>query len=417
MVAVIDTGISLPSIEFADRLVPGYNFVDDNDFVADLDGHGSMVAGVLAATGNNGRYGAGVDWRCSIMPLKILGGSRAGLESRAAAAFDFAVAHGARVINASWGGSISDFVRDAIHRAKQAGVVVVAGSGNGSLEQLLDPADFPGVISVGASDREDAKAPFSNWGRDLDIVAPGVDIYVRSVNGEEWMLYGTSLSTPQVAAAAALILAIRPEYTPQQVEALLYLGADDVGEPGKDPQTGWGRLNVRNSLMLARNDARIETAGEGAFRLAWESPLNAEGRVRHRIERSGDLVAWAEILSPEIRYEEGFASWSDALLEDEPPSPPSAARFFRVSVESELDLSPRVIRRFDVDEPHSRFVWSAKRIDPFAAEPEALAAYEAAVEQARGAGAATVEGYYLCRLKPELFPYLTRYELGEPAGQ
>ncbi len=262
LVALIDTGISPDHPDLAGRLLPGFDVVNIDQDSSDDNGHGTFAAGVIAANTNNGIGVAGLCAMCQIVPVKALGADNIGGDRAIAAAIRYATDRGARVISLSLGGPTpSQEMADAVAEALRRNIVVVAAVGNlhdGRGERLY-PAAYPGTIGVGATTRDDRRADFSPAGPDVDIVAPGNEVlstYWSKAQGNGYgLLSGTSVATPFVAAGAALLLALRPELTPQQVQEILQLGADDLGPPGDDQGYGAGRLNLARALQLVRDPA------------------------------------------------------------------------------------------------------------------------------------------------------------------
>lgn len=256
-VAVLDTGLNQGLQEFVGRLVPGFDFANDDSDPSDDHGHGTAVAGTLCANANNAALVAGVDWQCRLMPIKVLNKDDYGLYSWWAQGIDFAVSNGAKVINLSAGGSgTSATLLRAITNAIAAGCIFVTITHNDGTNTIRFPGNVPQAITVGATDRSDRRAGFSNYGPELDLVAPGLDIYTvsRSGNVEPW--WGTSFSAPLVSGVCSLLASIRPNLTQEEALALLTQGADDqVGDAddtaGFDIHYGWGRLNAFRSLQLA----------------------------------------------------------------------------------------------------------------------------------------------------------------------
>lgn len=230
IIAVLDTGYSqhpdLPQ-EGDPRLVYPHSVFSDADYLDDGSGHGTAVAGVAAALTNNGAHGAGVAWRVSIMPVRVLrtnsAGKETGTEADVSDGIKWAVDHGAHVINLSFGyprnSKVSHTMREALDYAIERGVTVVASAGNdGNRYPVVSPASHPGVIAVGAIAQNGAVAGFSNsgnrsGGNSLDLIAPGTNIYttvsqpsaltkhtLRSFNG-------TSFASPQVSGVVALLYA------------------------------------------------------------------------------------------------------------------------------------------------------------------------------------------------------------------
>ena len=255
IVAMVDTGIAAGHPDLAGKLVAGYNFVADSTNTADDNGHGTYTAGLVAATGNNEIGVAGVAWNVRLMPIKILNSDGAGNIGDFARGIRYAVDHGARVINISAGIEYpSSSMHDAIQYAVNHNVVVVASSGNTPDGNPRYPAGYEETIAVSATDAADGIAPFSSYGAYVDVAAPGTNMVSTSWDqgrlGYEWAS-GTSSSAPLVTGAAALLLSVRPDLNPRQVQRFLEDSADDLGAPGWDPYYGAGRLNVARALYLA----------------------------------------------------------------------------------------------------------------------------------------------------------------------
>ncbi|HYN49022.1 MAG TPA: S8 family serine peptidase [Candidatus Nanopelagicales bacterium] len=251
IVAVVDTGVALTHPDLAGQLAPGgWDFVN-NDAVADDDhDHGTHVAGIVAAAAGNGLYGAGAAPGARILPVKVLNAAGNGTSTAVAAGITYAADHGARVVNLSLGGSSPmNEVQAAITYAVGKGVVVVAAAGNGGTAVPVGyPAAYPNVIAVGAVGSSLALASFSQTGSALDLVAPGVGI-VSTVPGPSTASWnGTSMATPFVAAAAALVLAVNPSFTPAQVQARLQATADDLGASGWDTSYGSGLVDMAGAV-------------------------------------------------------------------------------------------------------------------------------------------------------------------------
>jgi hypothetical protein len=246
-IAVIDTGVDYNHADLAGRVVAGYNFVSRNTDPMDDHGHGTHVAGIAAATGNNSTGVAGVDWSARILPLKVLNAQGSGYDSDVASAIRYAADHGAKVINMSLGGPDSSYtIQEAVNYAYNKGVTIVAAAGNES-SSVSYPAACEHVIAVGALDSNNGLAYFSNRGSALDITAPGVSI-LSTVPGGYQKMSGTSMASPVVAGCATLVLAQNPSYGPSQVEGALKGGATDLGSPGFDTSFGYGKVNAAGAL-------------------------------------------------------------------------------------------------------------------------------------------------------------------------
>jgi thermitase len=240
IVAVLDTGIDLSNPEFAGRIwtnpdssgtdgyagdVHGWNFVANDPNVQDDEGHGTHVSGILAASGDNGIGVAGVDWNAQIMPLKVLDANGNGTNSAIVAAIDYAVQHGARVINASWGGGFySQAVADAISNAGSHGVVFVTAAGNGGTSDDTTPfypASYrlPNEIVVTAVGESGTLPTFSDYGRTtVDLAAPGLNILSTMPGGGYAYMSGTSMAVPYVAGVVSLVAGQHPSWSAAQID-------------------------------------------------------------------------------------------------------------------------------------------------------------------------------------------------------
>ncbi|MEL6380974.1 MAG: S8 family serine peptidase [Cyanobacteria bacterium J06626_18] len=262
-VAVIDTGISKgPDLNKTD-LVAGYDFVNDRAKADDDNGHGTHVAGTIAQSTNNGYGVAGIAYGAKLMPLKVLSRAGFGTISDIAEAIRFAADNGADVINMSLGGGgESKLMREAIDYAHSKGVVIVAAAGNSGLSSASYPAMYDNVIGVSAIGPDEQKTSYSNYGKGVDIAAPGgatraskLDgILQETINprtpGEFQFQYfqGTSMASPHVAGVAALIKSQNRNLAPDQVLEVLKASAQPV-EGDKQNYFGAGYLNAAHAVQ------------------------------------------------------------------------------------------------------------------------------------------------------------------------
>jgi subtilisin family serine protease len=264
-VAVVDTGVN-PVADLAGALVPGWNFVAGNDDTADDNGHGTEVAGTIAARGDNGIGSAGACWRCLIMPIKVADANGVGADDNVAAGIRYAVDHGARVVNLSLGQSEdAQVLADAVSYAEAHGVLVVAAAGNAGGTAPSYPADYPGVLSVAASDGNDARFGWSNYGSWVGVAAAGCVVTTTS-NGGYGTACGTSFATPMTAGLAALILSVRPQATADQIEQAI----DRTAVAVAGGYVAYGRIDAEAALasfgVVAATDSLVDAPRRLAVR-------------------------------------------------------------------------------------------------------------------------------------------------------
>lgn len=252
IVAVIDTGIDLAHADLQGRLAEGMNFVAAGEAPADDVGHGTHVAGVIAAVVNNAEGVAGMTWHDRVMPVKVLDATGAGSAYAVAQGIIWATDNGAGVINLSLGNyARSAFLHDAVRYAFDRDVVLVAATGNDNTDQPGYPAAYPEVLAVSATDGRRRLADFSNYGEYVDVVAPGVGIASTYPGNQYAALSGTSMASPHAAALAALIRSVNPLLRNTEVMDIIRRTAIDLGPPGKDPLYGHGQIDVAAALAEA----------------------------------------------------------------------------------------------------------------------------------------------------------------------
>ncbi|MDJ0526250.1 MAG: S8 family serine peptidase, partial [Microcystis sp. M53600_WE12] len=237
--------------------IRGWDFAYNDNNPSDVDGHGTHVSGTIAGKGNNGVGVTGVAWNAKIMPLKFLNDQGSGSTSNAILAINYATAKGVKLTNNSWGGGgYSQALYDAINAAGQAGALFIAAAGNDAKNTDTSPSypasyNLANIISVASTTRTDALSSFSNYGlTSVDLGAPGSEIYSLAPGGGYATLSGTSMASPHVAGAAALLWSQNPTWTAQQVKnALMNTGEPIAALAGKT--VSGKRLNVFNALAGA----------------------------------------------------------------------------------------------------------------------------------------------------------------------
>ncbi|GED67559.1 hypothetical protein BRE01_12610 [Brevibacillus reuszeri] len=248
VIAVLDSGADYNHPDLKDNLLPGINLVTPGRSAQDDNGHGTAVAGILAAKGNNGIGVAGVLWNARILPIKVLDKKGVADVDLIAKGINTALDQGAKIIVMSVSSmSYSRALVTAVNRAEKNGAIIVAASGN-EADRVAFPAAYPTVIAVGAVRNNNQPLHESNTGPELNIVAPGFNVYTTKLGGVYGPFSGTSAAAPQVAGAAALILARNPKMTPLDVRMQLYQTATAIGGMGWNRTTGYGLLDVNKAV-------------------------------------------------------------------------------------------------------------------------------------------------------------------------
>ncbi len=255
-IAVIDTGIATNQSDLNGSLIAGYNYVTDTTDINDDNGHGTHVAGIIAASSDNGNGIASIGFRGSLMPVKVLDSDGSGNYGDVASGIVFATDNGAKIINLSLGGSSSSqTLTNAVNYALSRGVVVVASAGNNANNVPTYPAAIPGVIAVSASSQDDNLASFSSYGSNVYISAPGVGIISTYLNGGYATMSGTSMAAPVVSGLIGLALS-KGTTTPATVVTDLKTTSDKIGPypydtNGWNQYFGYGRINAYKLVGIA----------------------------------------------------------------------------------------------------------------------------------------------------------------------
>lgn len=241
-VAVVDSGLALGHPDLRGKVVARYDFRNDNQTVEDLNGHGTHVAGIVAARTNNRVGVAGGCPKCTLIAAKALDKNLIGFDSDITRAISWSVNRGAKVINLSLGGfGAKSMMKRSIDYANSRGAVVVAAGGNYGNGEPIYPGAYGNVISVAYTDARDRRSPNSSYGRWMNVAAPGVDI-LSTVPGGYERRSGSSFSAPHAAALAGILLG--QGRSKKATVRRIQLTATDVGPRGKDPYYGHGRINA-----------------------------------------------------------------------------------------------------------------------------------------------------------------------------
>lgn len=248
-VGVLDSGVN-PHADFENRLVAGRNYMldaGDPDDTADTYGHGTRVAGMIAAVGETGYIGVAPG--AELVPLKITDGKSVKISAVCRAIYGGIDDYGCRVLNLSLG-VLTEYeaLKEAVDYAEEQGVVIVSAAGNGGTTALYYPAAYESVIGVGAVDRKGEMYVRSNRNESVWITAPGVDVRTTAAPGGYTTATGTSFAVPQAAGAAAVLLGVDPTASPAEIRGLLAQTAADRGAAGYDTSYGYGILDLGRAL-------------------------------------------------------------------------------------------------------------------------------------------------------------------------
>ena len=271
-VAVLDSGVDATHPDLAARLVAGWNFYDNNANTSDVYGHGTQVAGSVAATINNSIGVAAVAGQASIMPIRVTDTAGAGYTSMIASGLTYAADRGVRVANISFANQpIRAAVVSAAQYMKDKGGLVFVAAGNRGVDEGFTPTTS--LSAVSATDSNDAKASWSSYGSFVGLSAPGVSIYTTKRGGAYGTASGTSFATPVAAGVAALMMAARPALKSTEVESIMFSSAVDLGAAGRDSYYGHGRVDASRAVSEAMR--HVSAADTQAPAVAIVAPLGS----------------------------------------------------------------------------------------------------------------------------------------------
>lgn len=251
--AVADSGVDCAHEDLSANCVAGWNFFNNNSDTRDVHGHGTKVAGVIAATGNNSIGVAGMVWRSKIMPIRV--GDDKGYASVSAIAngIVYAADSGAKAINIGYAVSGSRTIRRAGKYAIGKGGLVTVSAGNSGV--LDGNYDTPDLMVISATDADDNIYSWSNFGKDVDVSAPGCTGATTQNGGGYGSFCGTSNSAPEAAGVLMLIWSVNPAFSANTVEDILLATAKDLGPSGWDAEYGWGRIDAAAAVVKAKDTA------------------------------------------------------------------------------------------------------------------------------------------------------------------
>jgi len=265
-IAIVDTGIQINHPDLVSNIVQGYDFVNSDTDANDDNGHGTHVAGLASASLNQAGV-VGVSHSSKLMPVKVLNAQGYGYLSDVAKGIYYATDNGARVINLSLGSTTDSLVlKDAVNYATSKGVLVVAAAGNDGGAPCSYPAAYSNAICVVATDSNNLLASFSNIGGEL--AAPGVYNYSTYLGGTYRYLSGTSMATPHVSGAVALLFSVCPTCSASEIRTVMRETAVDLGEVGQDILFGYGLVD----LTAAVSKLQLQPVEEPVSETPTETP-------------------------------------------------------------------------------------------------------------------------------------------------
>jgi subtilisin family serine protease len=324
VIAILDTGVDLNHPDLQAKIVPGYNFVGNNSNADDDNMHGTACASLAAAVTNNSQGISGVDWLARIMPIKVLNSAGNGNTSDITAGVNWARTNGADVISMSLGGGgFNSSFNSAINAAFNAGVVVVSATGNDNDNSISYPAAYTNSMAIGAlSPCNERKSPSScdgewwwgsNYGTGLDVLAPGVKLRSATINGYINDMNGTSGATPHAAGVAALIRARNPSLTAAQIRDIIRDSAIDMGAAGWDSQTGYGRLNAHQALLLTPSADPCDNDFSGPQIL--HTPVGNVYDNTAPVIIAASISDDCDVAGATLRWQVNGGSWSEAAMQ------------------------------------------------------------------------------------------------------
>lgn len=249
IVAVLDTGVN-PHEDLKFSSEAGWNFYDNNNNTADINGHGTAVAGTLAAISNNDVGGSGMAPKSEVLPIRISDPSAYAYFSAMAQGITYAADHGAKVVNLSYGNACdSNIVLSAARYLRSKGGIVTISAENEGIDNGMIAAKE--TVCVSATGSNDLRTTWSSYGASVDVTAPGASIYTTTADGSYANWNGTSFAAPLTAGVYALMFSANPELTPDQADSILFSTADDLGDNGWDVYYGYGKINAAKAVALA----------------------------------------------------------------------------------------------------------------------------------------------------------------------
>ncbi|MGY6277045.1 S8 family serine peptidase [Methylomonas sp. MgM2] len=323
IVAILDTGVEANHPDLVGNLVPGWNVVSNNNDTSPIMWHGTSVAGVVAATSNNATGVSSVAWGAKIMPVRVSNTTDGVAQwSSLANGILWAADHGADVVNMSYDVSIGAYLlNDAAQYFRNKGGVTVVAAGNSNADGGY--SDNPYMITVAATDSNDNKSSFSNYGNNVDVSAPGTGIYTTYTNSGYANTSGTSFASPATAGVVALIMSANLYLTPDEVETVLEKSAHDpISGTDWHKYFGWGRVDAAAAVQLAKQTTFVDTQAPAVSIFAPQNNATVSGNVLIEVDASDnsgvtgvDLYANGQFIGRDSTAPYQF-SWDSTTVAD-----------------------------------------------------------------------------------------------------
>jgi len=272
VIAVLDTGIDYTHEELEDNVISGYDFVNNDDDAMDDNGHGTAVAGIIGAKGNNNKGIAGVTWNSKIMPIKVIDTDGYGSYFDIIHGILYAIENGIKIINMSFGGyADSDILREAVEYALSKDCIIIASVGDDDTDTVIYPAGYDGVIGVASTESDNSISINSNYGDYIDLYAPGIDIFSTKPSNGYSSESGSSMASAYVAGLAGLVLASSNTLTGSQIETIIYNNSDYIKMNYKGTY-GHGKINAHRAILSAKSISNVNIAIVD-FKIIPETPV------------------------------------------------------------------------------------------------------------------------------------------------
>ena len=315
-IAIIDTGVDASHPDLSGLVLSGYNTISENTNSHDDNGHGTHVAGIASAQTNNSSGIASISYAATILPVKVLGADGSGTYSDVSEGITYAADKGVRIINLSLGGSSdSETLKRAVTYAQSKGSVVVAAAGNDATNAPLYPAAYPGVLAVSASDQNDSLASFSNYGSNIFVASPGVNITSSVPGGSYKQHNGTSMAAPHLSGLLALVFAADSSLSNTEAIEKIKDNAEKVGPYAYDANGwnqyfGYGRISsgktLQSTVEASPSPSLTPTASPSAEPSATKTPkpaqssFNLKGIVESVDTTAGKVTVTVESGTPVV---------------------------------------------------------------------------------------------------------------------